>query len=106
MHRTGLDPQEQRLFFRGKEKDGKEHLHIEGVKDKSKILLLVDANSGEKKREEIRQEEIKNDEEISKASEAVAGVRAEVDKLSQRVSLCLQWKCFGNALAGASSKLF
>ncbi|KAK4253336.1 hypothetical protein QN277_010658 [Acacia crassicarpa] len=85
MPRTGLDPQEQQLFFRGKEKDDEEHLHIEGVKDKSKILLLVDANSGEKKHEEIRQEEIKNEEEISKGSEAVAGVRAEVDKLSQRV---------------------
>ncbi|XP_028764460.1 BAG family molecular chaperone regulator 4 [Neltuma alba] len=80
VQRIGLDPQGQRLFFRGKEKDDEEQLHTEGVKDKSKILLLDDANSREKKHEEIR-----NDKEISKASEAVAGVRAEVDKLSERV---------------------
>lgn len=79
-HTTGLDPQEQRLFFRGKEKEDEEHLHIEGVKDKSKILLLDDANSREKKHEEITK-----DREISKASEDIAGVKVEVDKLSERV---------------------
>ncbi|KAK7339926.1 hypothetical protein VNO77_20613 [Canavalia gladiata] len=80
-HKTGLKPEEQRLFFRGQEKENEEHLHVEGVKDKSKLLLLEDAASKERKIEEIRKHD-----EMLKASEAVAGVRAEVDKLSERVS--------------------
>ncbi|XP_057741256.1 BAG family molecular chaperone regulator 4-like [Arachis stenosperma] len=81
VHKTGLEPEQQRLFFRGIEKDDKQHLHQEGVKDKSKLLLLEDTASKEKKLEEARKQN-----EMSKASEAVAGVRAEVDKLSYRVS--------------------
>lgn len=56
---------------------------MEGVKDKSKLLLLEDAASKERKLEEIRKHD-----EVSKASKAVAVVREEVDKLSERVSLC------------------
>lgn len=81
VHKTGLQPEEQRLFFRGEEKDNEEHLHTEGVTDKSKLLLLEDAAS-----EESRLEEIRKHNEMLKASEAVAGVRAEVDKLAERVS--------------------
>ncbi|XP_027335819.1 BAG family molecular chaperone regulator 4-like [Abrus precatorius] len=79
--KTGLEPEEQRLFFRGIEKDDKEHLHLEGVKDKSKILLLEGTASKERKLEETRKQN-----EMFKASEAIAGVRAEVDKLSNRVT--------------------
>lgn len=82
VHKTGLEPEEQRLFFRGIEKDDKEKLHLEGLKDKSKILLLEGAASKERKLEETRKLS-----EISKASEAIAGVRAEVDKLLDRVSM-------------------
>ncbi|OIW19148.1 hypothetical protein TanjilG_10327 [Lupinus angustifolius] len=80
-HKTGLPPEEQRIFFKGKEKDNEEHLHIEGVKDKSKLLLLEDTYN-----KEIKLEEIRKHNDMLKASEAVAGVRAEVDKLSDRVS--------------------
>ncbi|KAE9618177.1 hypothetical protein Lal_00041965 [Lupinus albus] len=80
-HKTGLQPEEQRLFFKGKEKNNEEHLHREGVKDKSKLLLLEDAASKERKLEEIRKYN-----EMLKASDAIAAVRAEVDKLSDRVS--------------------
>ncbi|KAK7395081.1 hypothetical protein VNO78_15623 [Psophocarpus tetragonolobus] len=81
-HKTGLQPEDQRLFFGGKEKDNEEHLHVEGVKDKSKLLLLDDAANEERKLEEIRKHN-----EMLKASEAVAEVRAEVDKLAERVSV-------------------
>ena len=84
VHRTGLQPEEQQLFFGGKEKDNEDNLHEEGVRDKSKLLLLEDASSEERKREEIRKHN-----EMLKASEAVAEVRAEVDKLAERVSLLL-----------------
>ncbi|GMN40390.1 hypothetical protein TIFTF001_009616 [Ficus carica] len=80
VHKTGLEPNEQRLLFRGKEKDDDEHLHMAGVKDNSKFLLLEDPASQERKLEKM-----KNSSEMSKACEAVAEVREEVDKLAERV---------------------
>ncbi|RDY11097.1 BAG family molecular chaperone regulator 4, partial [Mucuna pruriens] len=81
VHKTGLQTEEQRLFFGGKEKDNEEHLHAEGVMDKSKLLLLEDAASEERKLEEIRKHN-----EMLKAFAAVAEVSAEVDDLAERVS--------------------
>ncbi|XP_061368251.1 BAG family molecular chaperone regulator 4-like [Gastrolobium bilobum] len=81
VQKTGLEPEEQRLFFRGIEKNDREHLHHEGVKNKSKILLLEGTASKERKLEETRKHN-----EICKASEAIAGIRVEVDKLSDRVA--------------------
>ncbi|XP_077214374.1 BAG family molecular chaperone regulator 4-like isoform X2 [Tasmannia lanceolata] len=78
---TGLEPQEQRLLFRGKEKDDEEYLHMVGVKDMSKVILLEDPASKERKLEEMSK-----DQGISMACDAVARVRAEVDKLSEKVS--------------------
>ncbi|KAB1224463.1 BAG family molecular chaperone regulator 4 [Morella rubra] len=78
---TGLEPKDQRLLFRGKEKEDEELLHMAGVKDRSKILLLEEPASKERKLEEIRKSN-----EISQALEAVAAVRAEVDKISERVA--------------------
>uniref|UniRef100_A0A453C878 Ubiquitin-like domain-containing protein n=1 Tax=Aegilops tauschii subsp. strangulata TaxID=200361 RepID=A0A453C878_AEGTS len=37
---TGLEPREQRLLFRGKEREDSDHLHMVGVRDKDKVLLL------------------------------------------------------------------
>lgn len=51
-----------------------------GVKDMSKIVLLEDPASKEKKLEEM-----KKNRGLLKAYEAVAIVRSEVDKLSQKV---------------------
>lgn len=39
---TGLEPREQRLLFKGKERDDGEYLHMVGVRDKDKVLLLQD----------------------------------------------------------------
>uniref|UniRef100_A0A804NSZ6 Ubiquitin-like domain-containing protein n=1 Tax=Zea mays TaxID=4577 RepID=A0A804NSZ6_MAIZE len=38
----GLKTREQRLLFRGKERDDTDHLHMVGVRDKDKVLLLED----------------------------------------------------------------
>ncbi|XVE97123.1 hypothetical protein REPUB_Repub02eG0283600 [Reevesia pubescens] len=100
--KTGLEPDKQRVLFRGKEKEDKQHLHAAGVKDKSKVLVLENPASKEKKVEEMtssnekveettaskenKVEEMKESEEMSKAFAAVAGVRKEVDKLSERVA--------------------
>jgi hypothetical protein len=68
--------------------DNKENLHVEGVKDKSKLLLLEDAASKESNLEEGRKHN-----EMLKAFEAVAVVRSEVDKLCERVSPCSTYYC-------------
>lgn len=39
---TGLEPEEQRLLYKGKEREDCEHLHMVGVKDRDKILLFQD----------------------------------------------------------------
>ncbi|KAJ0111416.1 hypothetical protein Patl1_02898 [Pistacia atlantica] len=39
---TSLEPREQRLLFKGKEREDNEYLHMVGVKDKDKMLLLED----------------------------------------------------------------
>jgi hypothetical protein len=39
---TGLEPREQRLLFRGKEREDADHLHMVGVRDRDKVLLLED----------------------------------------------------------------
>uniref|UniRef100_A0ACD5URN4 Uncharacterized protein n=1 Tax=Avena sativa TaxID=4498 RepID=A0ACD5URN4_AVESA len=39
---TGLEPREQRLLFRGKEREDSDHLHMVGVRDMDKVLLLED----------------------------------------------------------------
>ncbi|KAH0462864.1 hypothetical protein IEQ34_010439 [Dendrobium chrysotoxum] len=78
---TGLAPEEQRLLFRGKEKDDHEYLHMAGVKDMSKVVLLEDPASRERKIEQMQR-----NQGIAKACEAVAGVRDEVDKLIEKVN--------------------
>lgn len=90
--KMGLDPQEQKVLFRGKEKEDSEHLDVSGVKDKSKVLLLEELTDREKKPEEVndspekKPEDAKDSKEMRKALQAIAGVRAEVDKLSERVN--------------------
>ncbi|KAK7395752.1 hypothetical protein VNO78_16319 [Psophocarpus tetragonolobus] len=46
---TNFEPQEQRLLFKGKERDDNEYLHMVGVRNKDKVLLLEDPAIKEKK---------------------------------------------------------
>lgn len=68
------------MLFRGKEKDDEEFLHIAGVKDMSKIILLEDPACKERKLEEM-----KRNQEILKACEEISKVKKEVDKLYEKV---------------------
>ncbi|KAE8655286.1 BCL-2-associated athanoprotein 4 isoform 2 [Hibiscus syriacus] len=77
---TGLEPKEQRLLFQGKEKDDEECLHMVGVKDMSKVVLLEDPATKERKLEEMNRNQT-----VLKACEEAAKVRSEVDKLSEKV---------------------
>ncbi|KAL3692072.1 hypothetical protein R1sor_005723 [Riccia sorocarpa] len=78
---TNLQPNEQRLLFRGKQKEDSELLHVCGVKDKAKIILVEDPASRERRMEEMRKQE-----QIAKACKAIEGIRAEVDKLAGQIS--------------------
>ncbi|KAK7364853.1 hypothetical protein VNO80_13597 [Phaseolus coccineus] len=46
---TNLDPREQRLLFKGKEREDNEFLHMVGVRDKDKVLMLEDPATKEMK---------------------------------------------------------
>ncbi|KAK4603445.1 hypothetical protein RGQ29_012107 [Quercus rubra] len=46
---TSLEPREQRVLFKGKEREDDEYLHMVGVRDKDKVLLLEDPATKERK---------------------------------------------------------
>ncbi|KAI7756599.1 hypothetical protein M8C21_032370 [Ambrosia artemisiifolia] len=50
---TSLEAKEQRLLFKGKEREDGEHLHMVGVRDNDKVLLLQDPAIKEMKLREL-----------------------------------------------------
>lgn len=46
---TGLEPTEQRLLYKGKEREDEDFLHMVGVRDMDKVLVLEDPANKEKK---------------------------------------------------------
>ncbi|KAK1290198.1 BAG family molecular chaperone regulator 2 [Acorus calamus] len=54
---TGLEPREQRVLFRGKEREDYEHLHMVGLKDMDKVLLLEDPAIKERKLHELARDQ-------------------------------------------------
>ncbi|CAL5370475.1 unnamed protein product [Camellia sinensis] len=50
---TCMEPREQRLLFKGKEREDSEHLHMVGIRDKDKVLLLEDPAIKERKLMEL-----------------------------------------------------
>lgn len=46
---TGLEPKEQRILFKGKERENEDYLHMVGVRDRDKVLLLEDPALKERK---------------------------------------------------------
>ncbi|KAL0424243.1 UNVERIFIED_CONTAM: BAG family molecular chaperone regulator 2 [Sesamum radiatum] len=46
---TKLEAEEQRILFKGKEREDHEHLHMVGVRDKDKVLMLEDPAIKERK---------------------------------------------------------
>lgn len=79
---TGLQPKQQRLLYKGKVKDNGDYLHDFGVKDKSKIVLIEDPASHDKRLMELRRNQA-----IAKACRAVADIKQEVDKLAGQISI-------------------
>ncbi|KAL7102640.1 hypothetical protein ACP275_08G131200 [Erythranthe tilingii] len=80
---TGLQPGEQRLIFRGKERENGDYLDTCGVKDRSKVNLIEDPQSKERRLVEMRR-----NEKIQAVHQLIEGVTTEVDRLAEQVSKC------------------
>lgn len=85
---TGLHVQDQKLIFKKKERDSKSYLDVERVKDGSKLVLLVDIESREKRILETLKIAKKE-----KSSKSLTEIKVEVDKFANKVA----------ALEGAAS---
>ncbi|GKV05018.1 hypothetical protein SLEP1_g17076 [Rubroshorea leprosula] len=78
---TGLHHQDQKLIYKDKERDSKAFLDMAGVKDKSKIVLVEDPISQEKRLLEMRK-----NAKMEKASKSISEISLEVDRLGGQVS--------------------
>lgn len=78
---TGLHHQDQKILYKDKERDSKAFLDIVGVKDKSKMVLIEDPISQEKRLLEMRK-----NAKTEKASKAISNISLEVDRLAGRIS--------------------
>ncbi|KAF2316751.1 hypothetical protein GH714_042092 [Hevea brasiliensis] len=81
MAETGLQPRDQRLMYRGKERENGQYLDMCGVKDRSKLTLIEDPASIERRYIETRK-----NARIQSAHRAISAVSMEVDKLAEQVS--------------------
>ncbi|KAH1207012.1 BAG family molecular chaperone regulator 3 [Glycine max] len=78
---TGLHHEDQKLLYKDKERDSKAFLDMVGVKDKSKIVLVEDPISQEKRLLERRK-----NAKMEKAAKSISEISLEVDRLAGRVS--------------------
>ncbi|XP_061364222.1 BAG family molecular chaperone regulator 1-like [Gastrolobium bilobum] len=78
---TGLHAQDQKLIFKKKERDSKSYLDVERVKDGSKLVLLEDIESRE--RRTLEKLKIAKKEKTSKS---LTEINSEVDKLAKKVA--------------------
>ncbi|WVZ11247.1 hypothetical protein V8G54_015777 [Vigna mungo] len=78
---TGLHVQDQKLIYKNKERDSKSYLDVERVKDGSKLVLLVDIESRERRILE-KLKVIKKE----KTSKSLTEIKLEVDKLCKKVA--------------------
>ncbi|GAB2222055.1 hypothetical protein Drorol1_Dr00013253 [Drosera rotundifolia] len=78
---TGLHHQDQKLFYKDKERDSNAFLDMVGLKDKSKVVLVEDPISQEKRYIEMRK-----NAKMEKAAKSISEISLEVDRLSAQVS--------------------
>lgn len=78
---TGLHHQDQKLLFKDKERDSNAFLDVAGVKDRSKLVLVEDPISQEKRYIEMRK-----NMKMEKASKSISEISLEVDRLAGQVS--------------------
>ncbi|XVE48494.1 hypothetical protein DITRI_Ditri01bG0006200 [Diplodiscus trichospermus] len=78
---TGLQACEQRLIFKRKERENGEYLDMCGVKDRSKVIVMEDPASIERRFIEMRK-----NAKIQSAHRAINDISMELDKLADQVS--------------------
>ncbi|KAG6576744.1 BAG family molecular chaperone regulator 1, partial [Cucurbita argyrosperma subsp. sororia] len=91
---TGLHHQDQKLLFKKKERDSKAFLDSCGVRNKSKIVLMEDPISQERRYVEMRK-----NAKMEKASKSISEISLEVDKLAGQVSALESVVCKGGKVA-------
>lgn len=77
---TGLHHQDQKLIYKDKERDSKAFLDTAGVKDRSKLVLVEDPISQERRYIETRR-----NAKMEKASKHISEISLEVDRLAGQV---------------------
>ncbi|KAI3712555.1 hypothetical protein L1987_71114 [Smallanthus sonchifolius] len=78
---TGLHHEDQKLIYKDKERDSKTFLDFVGVKDKSKMVVLEDPISREKRLIEARK-----NAKSAKAAKLILDISVEVDRLAGQVA--------------------
>ncbi|RDX96654.1 BAG family molecular chaperone regulator 2, partial [Mucuna pruriens] len=78
---TGLQVDEQRVVYRGKERENGEYLDVCGVKDRSKVVLIQDPSSIERRYIQMR-----INAKIQTAHRAINNVALQLDQLADQVS--------------------
>ncbi|GAA0164552.1 chaperone [Lithospermum erythrorhizon] len=78
---TGLHHQDQKILYKDKERDSKSFIDYVGVKNGSKLVLLEDEISKERRCIESRK-----NSRMEKASKDIAAIRMEVDKFAKQVA--------------------
>ncbi|KAK2989033.1 hypothetical protein RJ640_018822 [Escallonia rubra] len=78
---SGLDSQDQKLIFKDKERDSKCYLDVTGVKDGSKLVLIEDVMSRERRCLELRKSA-----KMDKASKEISEISLEIDQLVKQVA--------------------
>ncbi|CAN4085280.1 unnamed protein product [Withania somnifera] len=78
---TGLHHEDQKLLYKDKERDNNAFLDIAGVKDKSKVVLVEDPLSQEKRYLEMRK-----NAKMEQAAKTISDISFEVDRLAGQVS--------------------
>lgn len=80
---TGLQPEEQKLMYKDRERDSRTFLDVAGVKDGSKLVLMEDEMSRER-----RYLESQKTAKMEAASREIKAVRLGIDKLAKQVLCC------------------
>lgn len=78
---TGLHTEDQKIFYKEKERDSRGFLDVAGLKDGSKLVLIEDEISREKRYLESRR-----NAKMENASKEITSIRLEIDKLAKQVA--------------------
>ncbi|KAI7731939.1 hypothetical protein M8C21_008951 [Ambrosia artemisiifolia] len=78
---TGLHHEDQKLMYKDRERSSKTFLDVVGVKDRSKMVLVEDPISQEKRYIEMRK-----NAKMEKAAKSISEISLEVDRLAGQVS--------------------